>query len=408
MCNFIALKGGVIRFILMLSLALFTSCDGIKDLQKKETLPESVTSNTPVREVYIGDRDNIAAPQKGLVSPNPITGDKPIRGIYAGTSNNILALVKSAQSLGINAVVIDVKDEFGNITCDLDLPPIYKKNIRVRNIKKVIETLRNHGIYTIARIVTFRDHYAVLRFPDFAIKNKDGSVVVDKEKSSWLNPYNMNNPAKNVWDYIIQVAKAAAKVGFDEIQFDYIRFSPYKNPNVDLGPQSKSISKSEIINRFLDYAVQILHPLGVKISVDVFGCIIPGSLGEDTIVGAANIGQDWGHIARKVDYICPMIYPSHWPRESFGIKYPDHNPYHIVKVTMNLAIAAIKRDPEARAIIRPWLQAFTANWLPEKVYMIYSRKQVIDQSLAVTEAGLKGWTFWNPRGDYSPFISEKK
>ncbi|MDR2598115.1 MAG: putative glycoside hydrolase [Holosporales bacterium] len=380
------LEKKIICFILKLSLILLAACENVEKPHEKDASPEIATHGEAAQEFYTGT-------QRDRSSEHATA-----RGVYVGASDDILKRLADMKKFGVNAVVIDVKNEFGDITCDLDLPSLYKKSIRIHNIGKTIATLRSMGIYTIARIITFRDQYAVSAFDGFAVRNKDGSILVDREKSSWLNPYN-----KKVWDYVIQVAKAAAKIGFNEIQFDYVRFSSYKNPDIDLGPQSKSISRTEIISKFLDYAVRILHPLGVKISVDVFGCIIPGSLGEDTELATQRTGQDWNKIVKIVDYICPMIYPSHWTINSMNIKYPDHEPYKIINSSLQLAVKATESTKDARAIIRPWLQAFTANWLPPKVYMTYSKKQINEQLLATTDAGINGWCFWNPSARYAAF-----
>jgi hypothetical protein len=369
-----AFKNRAICSVLKLSLIfLLASCEKTMDIQEEQVEPKDT------KPAVLPDYANV-------------------HGIYVGTSDDVQQIVKTVKEFGANAVVMDVKDERGDVTCDLDLAPRYRKSIRIRNVGKVIAALRSKGIYTIARIVTFRDHYAVHAFSGFAIRNKDGSVVVDKEKSSWLNPYN-----EKVWDYVIQIAKAAAKVGFDEIQFDYVRFSPYKNPDADLGPRSESISRVEIITRFLEYAVRILHPLGVKVSADVFGCIIPGSLGEDTVLSTERLGQDWGRIAKTVDCICPMIYPSHWPLNSLGTKYPDKEPYKVIYSATKLAVDATKLIPGKCAVVRPFFQAFTATWLPKEIYKTYSNRDLQEQVSAGEEAGAGGFLLWNPRANYEAF-----
>jgi hypothetical protein len=394
--NLIISKQKELCSVLKLSLIfLLSSCENVDKPQGDEKASKAIIFGNPIQTFYTSiPDDKIEAPPQD--KSNDCT---TARGIYVGTSNDILKLVEEVKEFGVNAVVIDVKDELGDVTCDLALPPLYRKTIRLRNIGETIAKLRSVGIYTIARIVTFRDQYAVQAFEGFAIRNKDGSIAIDREKSSWLNPYN-----EKVWDYIIQIAKAAAKIGFNEIQFDYVRFSSYKNPNIDLGPRSKSVSRVEIINRFLDYAVQTLRPLGVKISVDVFGCIITGSLGEDTDIAVKKLGQEWGHIVKTVDYICPMIYPSHWTINSLGTKYPDLEPYKVVNSALQLAVKATKSTPGARAMIRPWLQSFTATWLPKQAYITYSQQQITDQISATTNAGATGWCFWNPAARYTAFI----
>jgi hypothetical protein len=366
-----------IRYFLMLSLLLFL--DGCW----RDEHSESNKLNEDVESVS----------SEPVVKPNK--GADEIRALYVGASDG-MHLLDDIRRLKCNAVVIDVKDERGEITCDLDLPAKYKRRDNVFAVRKVIEKLKSFGLYTIARIVVFRDDYAVTKFPDLAVKNKDGTMLRDKEKSVWLNPYN-----REVWKYIFAVAEASASVGFDEIQFDYARFSPYKNPDVDFGPESEKFSRMEIMNMFFDWIVKKLRKLGVKISIDVFGCIIPDTLGEDSIVGAQRIGQDWHHIMEIFDFICPMIYPSHWSSMSGGIKYPDREPAQLVRVVMKKAMASRRQDKGA--IIRPWLQAFTADWLPKKVYQKYTIAQINEQTQASEDAGINQWSFWNPSANYRAF-----
>lgn len=311
-----------------------------------------------------------------------------IRGIYVGASDLIIEKVKEAERLNINAVVIDIKDDNGEITCDLGDSTI-PTNSNIKDIKSLIGELKQRGIYTIARIVTFKDKTT----KDLLIKNADGSIYVDKEKMSWLNPYN-----KKVWEYIEKIAEAVAKIGFAEIQFDYIRLPQYKSlEETEISNDLKKKSKIQIINEFLDFIVPRLHAIGVKVSVDVFGCIIPESLGENSHTSSQNIGQDYVAIANKVDYICPMIYPSHWPAESMRIDRPDLNPKETVKRAMEFSKRALGENGYK---VRPWLQAFSASWLKKGFWQRYTIKQINEQIEPLSFYDISQYCLWNSASKY--------
>jgi hypothetical protein len=304
-------------------------------------------------------------------------------------------MINIAKELSANAMVIDVKDEFGQITCDLGFE---QDNFRIRDIKQVIKTLKQNGIYPIARIVAFRDPLRAISMPKMAVKDKSGRIITDKEGMIWLNPYKKEN-----WQYLADIAKAAVHAGFLEIQFDYVRFSAYKNDDADYGKSPETISRTEIVCQFFDFTMKELKPLGVKVSADVFGCVIPETLGQDTIISKERLGQDYARLCEKLDVICPMIYPSHWPKDSMGIEYPDLEPYKTVYSALEKAVKLKK----SKAVTRPWLQAFTAKWL-KKAHQEYCIDQINQQKQAAYNAGVTEWCLWNPRADYKAAIQSKK
>ncbi|MDR1391461.1 MAG: putative glycoside hydrolase [Holosporales bacterium] len=317
-----------------------------------------------------------------------------IKGMYVGEFGNILIKkISTAKKLGINAFVIDIKNDFGEITCDLGDEKV-KSNRSIKDIKSLLETLKKEGIYTIARIVSFKDKEKTKTNSELAIKNKNGTVYVDREKMVWLNPYK-----KGTQDYVLKIAKLAAKAGFDEIHFDYIRIPPFRNlENTDIWEDVKKKSKICIINEFIKIATKELHEMGVKVSAAVFGCTIPMSLGNVTTKSSANIGQDYIAIASEVDYICPMIYPSHWPDGSFGIPHPDLVPYGIVEKSMLYSNAALQSISKKA---RPWIQAFTATWLKFGAWKNYGKKQVQEQINALKKHEINGFLLWNSKARYS-------
>lgn len=283
-----------------------------------------------------------------------------VKGIYvsasAAGSGRMASLREMLAETELNAMVIDVKDDYGKITYAMDSPTALEIDAvtnTVRNMEDLISSLKEDKVYTIARIVAFKDPYLAEKKPELAIRNQDGTVYKDNNGDSWVNPYN-----KKVWEYLIEVAKKAAETGFDEIQFDYIRFSTGAGmEQADFGEEAKDKTKEEIITEFTQYAYENLKPLGVFVSADVYGTII------NSKIDAARVGQNYVEMARYLDYICPMIYPSHFGEGNYGVKYPDLEPQEIIRKSLTASKEKLEAIPEGehKAIVRPWLQDFTAS-----------------------------------------------
>lgn len=330
--------------------------------------------------------------KKPTLNKENIQNAREIRAIYvAANVSDIQNLIETAKKFCANAVIIDIKNDFGKTTCDLGI--IGSETIKkpIVDMSEKIQTLKKNGLYTIARIVAFKDFVR----NDLCIKNADGSIWIDKEETQWLNPY--DEKTKN---YLLDISIKTARLGFDEIQYDYIRFSSYLNDNIELGKLSKIYSKCDIINIFLADAIKLLHNEKVSVSVDVFGCIIDGATNSLALKNSKILGQDYVKIATIVDYICPMIYPSHFPSKSMGIEKPDLSPYDVIYNALKLSEKMLKNAGKNKkiAIVRPYLQAFTAKWLKE--YQIYSQKQIDEQIKAVYDVGLYQWSLFNSSGKY--------
>lgn len=331
------------------------------------------------------------------ISANTENADAGIRAVYiAANLSDVSSIINQAKKLRANAVIIDIKDDFGKLTCEMKVPGAQVKNNPISDITEKLKILKKNGCYTIARIVSFKDFVR----NDLAIKKLDGSVWRDKEKTEWLNPYN-----KEVHKYLIDISREAGKLGFDEIQYDYIRFSSYitRDKDIDSKEFDQTISRCDIINDFLKSAQKVLKPLNVKISVDVFGCVIEGAIAPASAAeNSAILGQDYVSIADIADYVCPMIYPSHFAPNSMNIAKPDLEPYKVIYRALKLSEEMLKEAgrPDLQQKVRPYLQAFTAKWLKNGHYQTYSSKQVQEQINATNDAGLKQWSLFNSSGSY--------
>lgn len=319
------------------------------------------------------------------------------KGVYV-TSRAIMdkrdTLLQLADSTEINAMVIDVKDDNGRITFKMDSPSaqeIGATTNTISDIDDLLKLLKEKNIYPIARIVAFKDPYLAEKRHELAIKNKDGSLYRDNNGECWINPYE-----KEVWDYLVEVSTKAAEAGFMEIQFDYIRFSTGKGMSeADFGPLAEEKTKEDIILEFTKYAYEKLKPLGVFVSADVYGTIISSS------IDAGLVGQNYVEMAKYLDYICPMIYPSHFADGNYGVAHPDLEPYSIIRKVLTASKNKLDEIPEGehRAKVRPWLQDFTATWI--KNYQVYGGLQLRQQIAGVYSVGYSEWILWNAASNYS-------
>ncbi|HZJ87204.1 MAG TPA: putative glycoside hydrolase, partial [Erysipelothrix sp.] len=268
----------------------------------------------------------------GIDIPYPTDG---VKGLYLsahGFANTTMRtrnfnLIKKTN---LNSVVIDVKDDWGAVLFDFesDNPLVVENTRSVMNAKDALKMLEAEQIYPIARIVTFKDSSFAKKHPEHAFRKSDGTPWANNRGENFINPFK-----QEVWDYTIAVAVEAAKAGFKEIQFDYIRFAEnfsYYEPNLsyEMGKYAgvdKPISelRIQVINDFIEYSKQVLQPYGVKVGIDIFGYTA-------TVVEDSDIGQNFLQMAERGDVVSSMIYPSHWGNGYFGLRVPDMEPYEVV------------------------------------------------------------------------------
>lgn len=266
----------------------------------------------------------------------------------------------------------------------------------IRDINALMKRLEKHKVYPIARVVVFKDTILAKKNPELSFRNKDGSVWANGKGDSFVNPY-----SKEVWDYNIEIAKEAAKLGFKEIQFDYVRFPEGFETRADtLKYTQTDQSRVDVVAEFVQYARKELAPLGVRVSVDIFGYAA-------SVPAAEGIGQDFVKISENVDVISPMVYPSHYSTGWYGVKDPDKDPYTTIKGSMKDTHKKLDPTKELKPIIRPWIQDFTASWLGSGHYIKYGKKQVEDQIKAMKEMNVDEYLLWNASNRYTPGVQYK-
>jgi hypothetical protein len=311
---------------------------------------------------------------KGLYLSIYGIGDKKLRE----------AAIETIRQNDMNALVIDVKGDRGLIPFKVDLPLASEigaqKVITVKDIKALIENLHNAGLYLIARIVVFKDDPLAAAKPELAVRTKDGGVFRDREKLRWVDPF-----LQEVWNYNIAVAKAAAEAGFDEIQFDYVRFPD--NRGVAFSQPSTEDSRTRVITGFLEAAHQALAPYNVMVAADVFGYVLWNT--NDT-----DVGHKIELILNAVDVVSPMLYPSGFQYGIPRYRNPVQHPHEIVYLTLK---RAQERTKVTSLRFRPWLQVFRDYAFGGRVF---GEEEMRVQIKAAEEFGTCGWMFWNPRNVY--------
>jgi len=289
----------------------------------------------------------------------------------------------------LNAVVIDVKGDRGWIPYRTEVEAALKAGAQgpviIRDFEGMMADLRARGIYTIARIVTFKDNVLASARPDLAIiDTRTGKPWIDNEKLAWVDPFR-----EEVWTYNLEIAKEAVRKGFDEIQFDYVRFPT--DGKLGAARYAKPVSKETrlpTITAFLARARRELGALGVYVAADVFGYTAFNE--NDT-----DIGQRIEEFAPHLDYICPMVYPSGYHVGIPGYRNPVANPYAVVHESVRLIR---KRAGDAQMRVRPWLQDFRDYAFDKRIFGVHEIRAQIQGS---DDAGGVGWMLWNPRNSYT-------
>ena len=317
-----------------------------------------------------------------------------VRGLYvnrfaAQSQKKMRQLIAVADSTEINALIIDIKDEFGLNYASSD--PSVSRNAGhegvIHNLKALLDTLRAHQILAVARIVVFKDSVTARVNPEWTIRRQDGTLWRDRKGMAWVNPFHTE-----LWDYNIKVAEEAVRLGFGEVQFDYIRFpEPYKTLPAQVFPAQGTQTKEQALAEFLKLAHARISKLGVRSTADIFGLVT-------TVPGALEVGQQWEHLAPVTDVLLPMVYPSHYPHGSFDIPRPNAEPYKIVHTAVLRAHERNAKLGLAGERVRPWLQAFTLG------APAYGVEQVKAQKQAVYDAGYEGWVLWNPGSHYDAVL----
>src|SRR5437870_2074175 len=323
----------------------------------------------------------------------PATGS--IKGLYvtawAFGSPRLWQLVRLADETEINAFVIDVKDDTGCLLYPSAVPTAQQIGAsscaRAKDARARLDTLTAHGIYPIARIVVAKDPLLAERKAAWSMKDRTtGGLWRDRINIAWVDAYN-----DSVWIYAAQLAQEAARMGFQEVQFDYVRFpdEPRERMATAIFPAHRAgQTQRDAVREYVALLKDRLKPYGVPVTFDIFGLTASAT-------GDLGIGQVWEDFVSVADVVLPMVYPSHYYRGAYGYAWPNGQPYHIVRSALSDALQRSRPLPGS-AEIRPFLQAFTlGRRLPR-----YTPFEIREQIRAVEDLGITSWVLWNPRSVY--------
>lgn len=377
------LLGGAVFAALVFGVGFFAIPDA---LSVRQVAVPQVASGT----------DSVIAPVPEKPPVRHVPEPESVRGVYmtswvAGTPSLRAKVVNLIAETEVNAIVIDIKDDTGRVSYAV-ADPILKETgaeeVRIPDLREFIERLHMQGVYVIGRIASFQDPYMARERPDLAVKRASDPSKVwrDRKGLTWIDP-----GAKEHWEYLVRLAKDAHAAGFDEIQFDYIRFPSDGNMADILYPKSEGRVKHEVIKDFFAYLGTELRNEGVPISADLFGM-------TTTNTDDLNIGQVIEDAFPHFDAISPMVYPSHYPKNFNGWPDPNAVPYEIVKHSMDAAAARLATYNATVASttveLRPWLQ--------DNDYPVpYTPGMVRAQIKATYDAGLDSWLLWDAANTYT-------
>ncbi len=308
----------------------------------------------------------------------------PLKAVYmsswaAGNEKFRAHLFDLVDTTEVNAVVIDVKDFSGRISFPVDDPRLIKigsAQNRISDVKDFIMRLHEKNIYVIARISSFQDSFLIKNHPELSVKTRSGAIWQDYKGVKWLDA-----GAQPVWDYLVAIGEQSYALGFDELNFDYIRYPSDGNLEDISYSWSNGRTRREVMHDFFLYLREQLASTSVPLSADLFG--LTTSSNDDL-----GIGQVLTDALPYFDYVSPMVYPSHFSTGYLGFEKPAIHPYDVVKFAMMTAVNRVIAASSSPSKLRPWLQAFDLG-------ATYTPAMVRAQIQATNDVGLSSWMLWD-------------
>ena len=301
----------------------------------------------------------------------------------AGSAKKLDEIIGLIDKTELNAVVIEIKDYSGLVLYDSQVPLVKKlklKSNRLGDVVAMIKKLHANSIYVIARQTVFQDPLLAEKKIEWAIKSKSGEVWRDNKNLAWVDP-----TQQGVWGYNLAIAKEAIRLGFDEINFDYVRFPSDGNMSQVVYTTGDK-PKYEVMGEFYRFLSDGLKDEPAWISLDMFGFVMEKKGTDDM-----RIGQRLADAVSSTDYVCPMMYPSHYPAGHLGFANPAEHPGVVIANGMEKGLHYFLNT---RAKPRPWLQAFNMG-------AIYDAAKIRAQIDAAENNGADGWLLWNASNRYT-------
>lgn len=319
-----------------------------------------------------------------------IAPPQSVRAVYmsswvAATPSIRENLVNLVDDTEINAIMIDIKDATGKISFsveDKELEKFGSVDRRIRDIDELLAALHEKGIYVIGRVAVFQDQYYASKHPEIAIRRASGELWSDQKGALWIDP-----AAQSFWEYISKIGEESYKRGFDEINFDYVRYPSEGELSAMVFPVSGDRKKSGTIVSFWSYIGGKMKDEGIPSSVDIFGM-------TTTATNDMNIGQVFEDALPNFDAISPMTYPSHYPDDYLGFSNPAAHPYEVMKHAMEAGVSRTRAAGINISKLRPWIQDFDLG-------IDYGPDEVRAQITALNELGIYSWMLWDPSNVYT-------
>ena len=418
-------KNNIFLALILTILLIFTSCSTSK---KTDNISNVLSSNQGSDELVKKEKKSVGEPYEVGVTPDDYSMDYDtsrlkgleekkskyypedgVKGLYFNTYSiqdlqTYEKMVNLLDSTKLNSVVVDIKDDWGNITCEFktDDEDIKFATRPVVDVEKFINEMHKKGIYVIGRITTFKDSVITEKHPEWGFTLSDGTLWKNGHGEAFMNPF-----MDEVREYDLKIAKLAAEAGFDEIQFDYIRFAEgfetfhagldYPKGRWEDMQMKEGEKRVDAITSFVKEAREMLQVYDMPCGIDVFGYAMQ-------VGRAEGIGQDFNEMANQADVMSSMIYPSHWGPNSFEIEKPDLEPYNLVKRYLDQEqeeFSKIEHKPKSR----PWIQDFTATWIGQGNYMEYDAEAVEAQIEAIYDSGQDEYLIWNASAEYTEGVN---
>lgn len=358
---------------LLILLAAAPAFASTEDELPPPTTSEFASAPAPVAQPAMPDLDLSTETTRGV----------HITAWAAGVESKRRAFIQRTKGTVLNTIVIAVKEMDGLVY----LPGVAKTKELSSHIRAIpdpaamLKDFKEAGFHTVARVVVFKDDHLPRIRPEWAIRQPDGTLWTNRKGVAWVDPYR-----KEIWEYNVDVAVRAAELGFDEIQFDYIRFPSDGDTRLCRYSHDNHTRQSAVanLNEFLAYAGKRLKLSGVMVSIAVFGM-------TTTAADDMGIGQDIVNLATRVDRVSPMMYPSHYGKGEYGLAWPNKEPYKVIARGLRDARLKLK---DASFKLRPYLQDFSLGYH-------YGPAEVRAQIFAARSQGVHSWILWNPGNNYT-------
>jgi len=390
------------RAALPASLVLAAALLGCGDDRPARAAAQAGTASTPTQTISPAAQrtaDSLARwrARFGRRVPRPDS----VRALYvnawaAGSRSRMAQLIALAESTEVNAFIIDVKESDTYLAYTGTAIPLAREigaheRPATTWLPALVDTLQERGIYSIARIVVFKDRKLAERKPELAIRHVNGGVWRDGKGGAWVNPYD-----RRVWEYNVAIAREALDMGFSELQWDYVRFPDVTDRmrTTMVYPGSNSVSRADNIRSFITFSRQALRDYQVPVTADVFGLVTH-------LEGDVDIGQHWESIVAAADVVLPMVYPSHYSAGLYGFPRPHARPYEVVRLATTDAVERTRfyRDSTGQPVaeVMPWLEAMSIRGLT------YGPAELRAQVQGAYDGGARSWALWNPGSRYAEF-----